>query len=54
MADEKSIVKMNKMIHKKNRIILLSRLRNLRDKNMGLLVQFLTTFTSHLICTPLP
>ena len=23
-----------------------------RDKNMGLLVQFLTTFTSHLICTP--
>ena len=25
-----------------------------RDKNMGLLVQFSTTFTSHLICTPQP
>ena len=25
-----------------------------RDKNMGLLVQFLTTFTSDLICTPQP
>ena len=25
-----------------------------RDKNMGLLVQFMTTFTSHVICTPQP
>ena len=25
-----------------------------RDKNMGLLVQFSTTFTSHLICTQQP
>ena len=27
---------------------------NLRDKNMGLLAQFTTTFTSHLICTQQP
>ena len=25
-----------------------------RDRNMGLLVQFTTTFTSHLICTQQP
>ena len=27
---------------------------NMRDKNMGLLVQFSTTFTLHLICTQQP
>ena len=28
--------------------------KDYRDKNMGLLVQFSTTFTSHLICTQQP
>ena len=49
VKDSKTRVAVSEKIPKRTKMV-----NNCRDKNMGLLVQFSTTFTSHLICTQQP
>ena len=49
-----SLQNMNFVYLQKTEILILHLVAIIRDKKMGLLSQFSTTFTSHLICTQQP